>query len=81
MKFLIVQTPNNLTTWVLETNAGSTIATSSTYYTTIAEAQAAVQQFKTWVGQAPVDVVTPAQEKNWRQQAMEQLKKTPWQKG
>lgn len=82
MKFEIINdTAHGVSTWVLVTNSGSILASSPQQFPNVQEAQTAIQQFKTWVNQAPIVVVDRMPAKDWKQQAMEQLKKTPWQKG
>lgn len=80
MKF-IVQIHNNNHTWVLTTNLGDIIASASTVYQNIEQTQDAINEFKKWVNMAPVSVVSHIQEKDWKQKAKDQLKKTPWTKG
>lgn len=83
MKFQITQDKNQIT-WALVTNAGVPIAPSATVFKTVEEAQFSVKNFQKWIMQAYVEViihepnippVPPIESKDWKQQAIEQLKK------
>ena len=67
-------------TWNLTTNSGDIIASSSMSYHSLEEIEAAIKEFKLWVNQAHTKVIVREPVKDWKQQAKEQLKKTPWQK-
>lgn len=82
MKFEVIHDKGTgFCTWILLTNAGEVITSSSVQYCSAKDVEAAIKEFKTWVSQAHTEVITREPMKDWKKQAKEQLKKIPWQKG